>query len=1652
MHRLLRSPASLRSPAALRSASSSAHLPPISSFHTLSSSSLLRPSSLAPLPRPSPFSLPSRSFSLFNPTTSSAFSPLNPFSSSSPSSSSSSSLTSPVDVINGVHYPTGYLVLEDGTRLQGQSFGDFRSVAGEVVFNTGMVGYTESLTDPSYRGQILVMTYPMIGNYGVPGESRDQWGMLEHFESDRIHARGLIVQDYCDLHSHYLANRSLGDWLKRNNIPALFGIDTRALTKKIRDNTKKISDKSSLLGKIIADTDVDFDDPNTQNLVEHVSATGAKTYGSGDLRLMMLDVGTKNSIIRRLLQRGVQVTVVPWNYDFVGQLDKFDGLLISNGPGDPSTPKQVTESLRRLIQQANPKPVYGICLGHQLIAEAAGAHTYKMRYGHRGQNQPCIDVTDNRVYITSQNHGYAVDNTTYGPEWEPYFINANDMTSEGIKHKTKPIFTTQFHPEGAGGPEDTGYLFDRFIATCREWKKNGTATYSPSGQVVQTNVSRAQEEAAAKPSISIGASLVKRGHIKAAISNATVKTVAHQPAPSTPSPVKKVLVLGSGGLQIGQAGEFDYSGSQAIKALKEEHIQTILINPNIATVQTAKGLADKVYFTPVTPDFVESLIEKERPDGILLQFGGQTALNCGIALDAAGVLEKYGVKVLGTSVETIIATEDRDIFKNKLTEIGEPIARSTACTSVEDAVYAAQKIGFPVIARAAFSLGGLGSGFAVDEEELRALCAKALSASPQVLIERSMKGWKEVEYEVVRDGMDNCVTVCNMENFDPLGIHTGDSIVVAPSQTLSDFDYHMLRKSSIKIVRHLGIVGECNVQYALHPTSNQYCVIEVNPRLSRSSALASKATGYPLAFVAAKIALGKSLSEIKNSITQITAACFEPSLDYCVVKIPRWDLKKFSRANPKLGSGMKSVGEVMGIGRTFEEAFQKALRMVQGGSNSQGFTAFPSDAVSKLSKEELDELLVNATDQRVYVLAEAFRRGYTIEQLFSLTYIDRWFLHKCHRLHKIGTALQTGKYTLPEQVPVDLLRFAKKNGFSDEMIAQHLNKEKGLRITANDVRTTRKAAGIVPVTKQIDTLAAEWPARTNYLYTTYNGSENDVVFNEHGVMVLGAGNYSIGNSVEFDYTAVSTIRTLRALGKRTVTVNYNPETVSTDYDESDRLYFEELTLERVLDITEQERPEGVVVSVGGQIPNNLAVKLKAHHVPILGTDPDDIDRAEDRGKFSAIMDEIGVKQPAWSSLTSETAAYSFADEVGYPVLVRPSYVLSGAAMKVVRDKETLAGFLQNAKEVSKDYPVVISKFIEGAKEVDFDGVAQRGHLLVWAVSEHVEQAGVHSGDATLMLPAQNVSKEMQERVVDIGRKVAKALHIHGPYNAQFILTPDDDILIIETNIRASRSLPFVSKVLDVDFIALATRIMVGGTSGYMGDKSVINPAFTPDPESIAVDLSRLNFVAVKVPQFSFSRLGGADPVTGVEMTSTGEVACYGRTKEEAFLLGLLASNHKLPQKKVLVMSGDDRTKEAFLPSAKQLVDMGYELYALPGTASYFKQHGVPHVEAALNKQGMQAGVGTVNAQELLSKRQVDYVFAFPVTSRAVGSASARVEDEGEALYRLRRQAVDFSIPLCNNVQVANMMVQALHQVTELSVQGSDQFVHSIRPEGGDVRV
>jgi len=1071
-------------------------------------------------------------------------------------------------------------------------------------------------------------------------------------------------------------------------------------------------------------------------------------------------------------------------------------------------------------------------------------------------------------------------------------------------------------------------------------------------------------------------------------------------------PPRKVLLLGSGGLQIGQAGEFDYSGSQAIKALKEEGIEVILINPNIATVQTAKGLADKVYFLPVTPEFVEQIIEKEAPDGLLLQFGGQTALNCGVALDNSGVLARHNVKVLGTSVATIVATEDRDEFAAKLTEIGEPIAKSVAASNIEDALFAGDQIGYPVISRAAFSLGGLGSGFANNREELLELVEKSFATSPQVLIERSMKGWKEVEYEVVRDAEDNCITVCNMENFDPLGIHTGDSIVVAPSQTLDDDEYHMLRTAAIRITRHLGVVGECNVQYALHATSRQYCVIEVNPRLSRSSALASKATGYPLAFVAAKIALGKTLPELRNSVNKITSACFEPSLDYCVVKIPRWDIRKFARANAKLGSGMKSVGEVMAVGRTFEESFQKALRMVD--NSVQGFD--PKEI------PDIDQIMTVPTDQRVFAIAEALKRGYSVEKLHDMTCIDRWFLYKLKHIHDLKAAI--AKSAFGSDHFVHLLGSAKKAGFSDTQISETMG-EGGPSMM--DVRNIRKENGIVPVVKQIDTLAAEWPAQTNYLYTTYNGTTNDVEFGDKGIVVLGGGCYCIGNSVEFDYTAVSCIRGLREAGKKTIMINYNPETVSTDYDESDRLYFDELSFERVMDICDMEQPEGLVPSVGGQIPNNLVMPLAAQGVPIMGTPADSIDNAEDRQRFSDLCDEIGVDQPAWSVMSTLEEAFAFANRVGYPVLVRPSYVLSGAAMRVVRSSEGLSKFLDEAVSVSKDHPVVISKFLLGAQEIEMDGVGNGGDVVVSAIHEHIEQAGVHSGDASLVLPPEELPAHLKAKVFENGTAICKALNITGPFNAQFIVdSRDDTVKIIECNVRASRSFPFVSKILGVDFIRQAVNAMLG--------KPI-------DPSLRNLDLSKLNFVGVKVPNFSFARLADADPVLGVEMASTGEVACYGRNKHEAFLKAMLARNFKLPRKNILLMTGDAANKEAFLPSAKKLQTMGFTLFATPGSARHLRDNGVEVTEVLMEKKSGDDDTRQCSIA-MLKKKKLDLVINFPVPMVSQADSA-----EYTRRYRVRRAAIDFSVSLLNNLQVARTLVDALENVDTFDLCGGDEYTH-----------
>ncbi|KAJ5813199.1 ATP-grasp fold subdomain 1 [Penicillium robsamsonii] len=1459
------------------------------------------------------------------------------------------------------------LELADGTVYQGYNFGAEKNVSGELVFQTGMVGYPESITDPSYRGQILVVTFPLVGNYGVP--SHDEMCELlkdlpKHFESSQIHIAALVVASYAgEDFSHFLAKSSLGDWLKSEGIPAMHGVDTRALTKHLRQTgsmlgrmlLQKSGASPEVAGTAGADwksyfEETEWVDPNTKNLVAEVSireprlftppADVALKHPSGrGVRVLCLDVGMKYNQLRCLLARGVEVLVVPWDYDFPTLAGKdFDGLFVSNGPGDPATLTVTTKNLAKMFEDAR-TPVFGICLGHQLIARAVGAQTTKMKFGNRGHNIPCTSMISGKCHITSQNHGYAVDSSSLQNGWEELFVNANDGSNEGIRHTSRPFFSVQFHPESTPGPRDTEYLFDVFINTIQSTIASPEALKLPVSFPGGTKA----ENVLAAPRVS----------------------------------VKKVLVLGSGGLSIGQAGEFDYSGSQAIKALKEEGIYTILINPNIATIQTSKGLADKVYFLPVNADFVRKVIKHERPDAIYVTFGGQTALSVGIQLKDE--FEALGVKILGTPIDTIITTEDRELFARSMDSINEKCAKSASASTIEESLRVVEAIGFPVIVRAAYALGGLGSGFAENMDQLKELCTKALAVSPQVLIERSMKGWKEIEYEVVRDAQDNCITVCNMENFDPLGIHTGDSIVVAPSQTLSDEDYNMLRTTAVNVIRHLGVVGECNIQYALNPFSKEYCIIEVNARLSRSSALASKATGYPLAFIAAKLGLGIPLNEIKNSVTQSTCACFEPSLDYCVVKIPRWDLKKFTRVSTQLGSSMKSVGEVMSIGRTFEEAIQKAIRMVD--FHNLGFNE--SDALMSIKGE-----LQTPSDQRLFAIANAMAAGYTVDDIWKLTNIDKWFLSRLKGLSDFGKSMSAFNAT---SVPIPMIRQAKQLGFCDRQLANFLDSNELA------VRRMRVEAGITPIVKQIDTVAAEFPAFTNYLYLTYNASQHDLSFDDKGIMVLGSGVYRIGSSVEFDWCSVRTIRTLREQGHKTIMVNYNPETVSTDYDEADRLYFENINLETVLDIYQLETSSGVIMSMGGQTPNNIALPLHRLNVNILGTSPEMIDGAENRYKFSRMLDRIEVDQPAWKELTSIDEARDFCDKVGYPVLVRPSYVLSGAAMNTVYSEHDLASYLNQAVDVSREHPVVITKYIENAKEIEMDAVARNGVMVGHFISEH------------------DLSPETVRRIEEATRKIGNALNVTGPYNIQFI-AKDNDIKVIECNVRASRSFPFVSKVMGVDLIEMATKAMIG------------IPFQEYPPVSVPKD-----YVGVKVPQFSFSRLSGADPVLGVEMASTGEVASFGRDKYEAYLKALLSTGFRLPRRNILFSIGAYKEKLEMLPSIKKLHDLDYNLFATAGTADFLKENGVPvkylehlpdHEEEDMKSE--------YSLTQHLSNNLIDLYINLPSNNRF--RRPANYMSKG---YRTRRMAVDYQTPLVTNVKNAKILIEAIARHFPLSIIPAD---------------
>ncbi|KAG8799742.1 hypothetical protein FRC16_004468 [Serendipita sp. 398] len=1412
------------------------------------------------------------------------------------------------------------LELIDGTLYHGISFGAVgKSVAGECVFQTGMVGYTEALTDPSYEGQILVLTYPLVGNYGVPERVKAELNKIpDDFESSRIHVAGLIVGYHSEEFSHFLAASSLGAWLKENGVPAIQGVDTRALTKRIRE-------KGSLSGRLLAKRAglsasptaiqrvplpsqgddwkeeyniVPFHDPNQDNLVAKVSTkeaqlfkpTGtARTHPTSNrpIRILAIDVGMKYNQIRCFTKRGVELKVVPWDYDFLAPSEEYDGLFISNGPGDPTMVKITITRLREALQRNT--PIFGICLGHQLLALAAGARTSKMKYGNRGHNIPCTESFNDRCYITSQNHGYQVEVDSLPPNWQELFKNANDGSNEGIYCLDKPFFSVQFHPESTPGPRDTEFLFDVFLKNVEDTIKTG----------LPLPISLKNE---------------------------------HSVSGSTRVKVSKVLVLGSGGLSIGQAGEFDYSGSQALKALKEEGIYTILVNPNIATIATSKGLADKVYFLPVTPEFVRKIIKYEKPDGIYVTFGGQTALNVGIKL--RDEFDALGVKVLGTPIATLIETEDRQRFADAMLQIGEKCAESATATTADDAVIAANKIGFPVIVRAAYALGGLGSG---------------------------------------------------------------DSIVIAPSQTLSDTDFNMLRTTAINVIRHLGVVGECNIQYALNPDSKEYCIIEVNARLSRSSALASKATGYPLAFIAAKLGLGIPLNEIKNSVTKVTSACFEPSLDYVVVKIPRWDLKKFTKVSKVLSSSMKSVGEVMSIGRTFEETIQKAIRAID-----DQFLGFGQNDICV---ENLEEELVKPTDKRIFAIANAFHKGYTVESIWEKTKIDRWFLTRLFYLYQVEVELS--KTTLPSISPAVLQR-AKRMGFSDKHLASIMGS------TELALRRIRQENQISPFVKQIDTVAAEFPAATNYLYTTYNAIEHDVSFEDQGVIVLGSGVYRIGSSVEFDWCAVGAIRTLREQGLKTVMVNYNPETVSTDYDEADRLYFENISLETVLDIYDVEKAAGVIISMGGQSPNNIALPLHRENVKIFGTSPEMIDTAENRFKFSRLLDRIHVDQPQWKELSSFDDARAFCDVVGYPVLVRPSYVLSGAAMNVVSSADDLHNYLTQATAVSRDHPVVITKYIEEAKEIEVDAVAKDGKLVMHYISEHIENAGVHSGDATLVLPPQDLDPETVSRIEDATAKIGEALNVTGPYNIQF-LAKNNQIKVIECNLRAARSFPFVSKVTGVDAIEMATKVMLG---------------IHVDPYPV-IDLPS-DYVGVKVPQFSFSRLSGADPVLGVEMASTGEVACFGKDKYEAYIKALLSTGIVLPRQNILLSIGSFKEKLEMLPAAQKLVAAGFTLFGTSGTADFFNEHNVPCKYLETLQEGDVDQKTEYSLTQHLASNVIELYINLPSKNRYRRPATYSTKG-----YRTRRMAIDFDIPLITNVKCAKILAEALVRRMSLDVTEVD---------------
>ena len=1387
------------------------------------------------------------------------------------------------------------LYLKSGKKMKGFSFGANISKAGEAVFQTSMIGYPECLTDPSYRGQILICSSIILGQYGVPDKKRDRYGLLERFESEDIHIAGLVITDYSFNYSHFQAVKSLAAWLNEYNIPAIYGweVDTRALILHIREI-------GSEMGKIVQDGtdpfDIPYYDPNLNILSSEVSVKEPKYYpGTGPFKVILVDFGVKQNMIRCLMDRSLSVLVVPWDWDL--EKETFDGIMLSNGPGDPKLLEKAIINIRKQLKKDHPVPILGVCMGNQIMGWAAGGRTYKMSYGNRGHNQPVVDVTTGRNYITSQNHGFAIDVKSLPADWIPYFINLNDHTNEGIKHLTKPFYSAQFHPESAGGPWDTRFLFDIFYKDIISYS---LFKYS-------------------KPLVK----LLENPHFKNVLPGQNI--IQHTADKEMMSPyifewvekrknIRKVLIIGSGPLQIGQAGEFDYSGCQALWALKEENIKTILVNPNIATIQTRmEGLADKVYLVPLTVDAVTDVIIKERPDGILLGFGGQTALNLGIKLDEEGVLAEYRCQVLGTPIKTIKDTEDRELFNKRLNEINEPVAKSRAAETLEDSLVKAMELGYPVIVRAAYALGGLGSGFAENEEELIELCKAAFVNSPQILIEKDLRGWKELEYEVVRDAYNNCITPAALENFNPMGIHTGESIVITPLMTITDEEHFFLRQKALKIVRHLGIIGECNIQFALHPKSHEVFIIEVNARLSRSSALASKATCYPLAYIAAKIALGYALPKIPNIVTSVTTAFFEPSLDYLVIKIPKWDLVKFNGVSRKIGSMMKSVGEVMSIGRNFEETIQKGLRMVD--PNIVGFYYSPEAQAREEFKNDdnLVEEFKRATDRQIFAIFQALYQGWNIERIHEHSKIDLWFLAKLERIVSLHKKIET--FGSLENLPVKLLKEAKQFGFSDRQIALIL------KSTEVIVRAHRIKNSIVPYVKKIDTLGGEFPCISNNLYLSYNASSDEIEYKEieKGVIVVGSGCYRIGSSVEFDWCGVELIRELKDKMKiPTIMINNNPETVSTDHVTCDRLYFEEVTFERVMDIYDKETPLGMTVSFGGQLPNNLAVMFEKNGAKLLGTSGESIDMAEDRIKFSSLCNELEIHQPDWTEFTNIEEGLNFAKKVTFPVILRPSYVLSGAAMRLVYNKEEFVMMLSKAADVSPNHPVCVSKYIEDAMEIDFDGVCQNGNIIAYAISQHIESAGVHSGDSTLVLPAPDINKTQRAELFRIAQALSTKLNVKGPFNLQF-LYKNNVFQVIEMNLRASRSFPFICKTLGINFMNICAKIL-------MVEETLSKVEC--DPEAL-----NLNHFCVKSPKFSFRRLIGSDPVLGLEMASTGEVGCMGFDQYDALLKSMLACEMKIPEigGNILIVSEVERALKKFNKYILELTKMGYNLFYYSAT-------------------------------------------------------------------------------------------------------------------------